>query len=439
VAQCAPRAGASDGHSRLLVAPRTVALWVGTGFALVNLGHKSGSEDMAKKFKLGTIGALSVAALLCGLSVAACGDADDGGTPGASGEHSSAGQAGEPDATAGTTATGGGQGGAGGELTLGGGGVSAGAAGAGGGDGMGGVDSSAVVGRDCNDEAFTLEEEHVRYCTVLASCSSVSLGRCLVAPRSPSEYWFFSSNGGQTVSGVAPQLDDRTPLCPATIATCEDVFACTGARSAAEECDANAEARCDGELAINCGNHPELLDCERLTGKAGTCTLTGGVAGCEVKSDCDTAGEQGCDGDVAFECGAGAIGFGRDCAALGMKCVEEHGRAFCAEAPVGTCDAVGTAYCEGDQRAFCNSEGELFEAPACGGAGDLTCAIAVGNENVGDYAVDCVPAGCGNAWGGLTEDCEGDDYVAREGYWNSLRIHCPAFGFATCRDGRCTD
>jgi hypothetical protein len=106
---------------------------------------------------------------------------------------------------------------------------------------------------------------------------------------------------------------------------------------------------------------------------------------------------------------------------------------------VGTCDEPGTAYCDGDQRAYCNPDGELFRTPACAGAGELTCAVALGNAGPEEVAVDCVPEGCGALWDEQVETCDGEDYVATQGYWNELRIHCPDFGFATCHGGRCVD
>jgi hypothetical protein len=77
----------------------------------------------------------------------------------------------------------------------------------------------------------------------------------------------------------------------------------------------------------------------------------------------------------------------------------------------------------------------LFTTAPCSQAGDLVCGAAGGMDDVlvGCFARDCYYT---------TEDeggaCDGDDYKFGVDLFN-LRIHCPDFGFATCRDDHCAN
>lgn len=106
--------------------------------------------------------------------------------------------------------------------------------------------------------------------------------------------------------------------------------------------------------------------------------------------------------------------------------------------PTETCDAPGTADCKGNSRTYCNPDGLLFEAPDCGLIGNFECTPS-GGTNADDAWLACVPPGCsGGLQGEPQEGCVGDDYEASDGYW-SIRLHCPDYGFATCRDALCAD
>lgn len=68
-------------------------------------------------------------------------------------------------------------------------------------------------------------------------------------------------------------------------------------------------------------------------------------------------------------------------------------------------------------------------------AGQLECAEA---QSMGDMTIGCYAPGCGAGTEDTDWGCQGDDYrFAIDGL--EYRIHCAAYGFATCREETCAN
>lgn len=385
--------------------------------------------------------ALLLAAVACGKMGGHGPEAGEGGEPGDSGG------AGNMSASGGTRSAAAGDGG----IEAGGRTAEAGAPSAGeAGGGAGGSEAAPpVVGQDCNGNAYTLDAEHARLCVLLASCAGPSF--------SPIPDTF---GGGLTVSSCLRQgpaltvfqfrttppdqplmFDARASACAESITTCDDVLACAGFRLPIAECDDGALARCEGDLAINCGKDPSVTDCERTTGKTGSCELLGEGAeqraACVVKAQCsEDAGTFACDGDTLYRCTEQGVGEGSDCSRFGLTCEASSAWQYggCIQAPPNAaCDAPGRAECSGNAQTFCGTDGRLY-SHACGSSGELVCAEGTGDAQTDGVWMDCMPAGCETLLDDF-EDCDGDDLITDFG----LRLHCPDYGFATCRNLRCAD
>jgi hypothetical protein len=386
--------------------------------------------------------------LVGALSATACGDDDDTSPVGGAGEGGEdVGGSGGSGGSAGSTAVGGGGAGAeagatpGGAAGTGGSAGEAGASGASGASGAGGDGAAPFEVLDCEQQPVQMDPEWVRYCTVLSACTEEEqLLWCLTAPTSPWNFQF----GSATLPLTAERPDFRFEVasCGSDIATCEDVLACAGSRLAGDDCEPDVVAHCDGERAVNCAASRTVDDCERLTGEQGACQLIGegeeARAICVIAATCSQPGTESCDGDKVVKCLEGGVAEGRDCAEFGLECAVERGHAVCVPpAPTETCTNTGVARCDDGAITYCNPDGALFRGPQCTVGGAFECGSA-GADNSDDRWWDCLPAGCDNSWNGEDARCEGDDYVFDAGFM-SVRVHCPDYGFATCRGGRCAD
>lgn len=401
-------------------------------------------------------GAALVAALL---GVAACGDDDGSLAPGAGGD-ASAGEgpggkagsgtagtgalAGAPGGGAGADSGGAGPGGASG-------GGGAGAAGEGGSGfgaaGAGGDGPSYGEGTDCNGDAFQVDQQLAKRCVLLASCAGpyfspfsdnragdLSTSECIAHGPVLTAFSFYTN-----VTSERPfEFDARASACPVSIDSCDEVLACAGYRNPIHECDEDASARCDGELAINCGERPVVIDCARTTGEGGTCKVASGRAICDTGQQCQTASSPpACEGDTLYSCDGG-VSNGTDCAAFGLVCHEFQGYAACVTPlPVTTCSELDEPGCDGSKRTYCSPSGLRFEHE-CKGAAPLTCVEDFG-EQVNDRSfLDCLPKGCVFPYYDLrVDECQGDDL--RLGIQGDVSLHCPDYGFSTCRNGVCAN
>lgn len=376
----------------------------------------------------------------CGLVLGlgfACGDAapgDPGARAGEGGqEPSTSGAGGKRSAVAGGPA----RGGSGASSTEGGGESGGGAAG-----GNGVHPPAIVTGQDCSGEPFELDGEIVRRCVLALSClgpDGGAISACI-------QHWPTFATYHLDVLGAG--LLDRPlqfwtqlePCVEAPLDSCQDVLACSGRRMVVDECEGALTTRCEGELAIDCATN-EVVDCEQITGEKGRCReLDGGVA-CLVLPACTAPeGVETCDGDLAYRCRDG-VGYGVDCSRRGMTCAMTAGFALCRERelPDATCTNLGETACADDVMTYCDADGVLFEHD-CAQA-DLGCSAQQPVDEEHDPPwLDCVVGGCAPNYS-AADSCDGDDLrlgLLMNGE-AAVRVHCPDYGFATCKLDRCAN
>lgn len=325
------------------------------------------------------------------------------------------------------------------------------------------ADHAAV---DCDGKSIALDEERVRRCVLLTSCTGgrrspeqearLRLGECITNGLTFEDVAVGGEPGFPSPKRPTPWSSDaRLGACSGQLETCDDVLACAGFRAPLHECDDNQQARCVGDMAVNCGDEPLLVDCARTTGKAGSCQVLGSGAkahaACVVKDSCDPgASKAACEGDVAYRCDASGKGVGADCANFGQKCFEAEVRSpACAPPPPPTSNCPGSEFdCQGDSLTFCTEGGKRY-AVDCAAGGDFTCFLGF-QEPPNSLIYGCHPQGCAEASSLITDDaCDGDDVVVGLGDagFDSIedpptshaRVHCPDYGFSTCLGGRCVD
>ncbi len=319
------------------------------------------------------------------------------------------------------------------------------------GNGQAGASGELPIGEsyratDCNGHQVDLNPDWVKYCVVLSGCLGEDPAWCLMSPQAGYDFYFqFDVIHGPPYVHAQPG-HERFELtsCEKQLSTCDDLLACSGSRRLQAECDINKKARCEGERAINCatklGVSTGVQNCERLSGKPGTCQVVGtGVdarALCVVKATCNAPGTQTCDGDKVVSCDATGVGGGEDCTQFGLKCRAVGATAFCAPPlPTETCDQKGAPFCDGNAVAYCNPDGIPLKGPDCGTVGDLVCSGGGADTN-GDDWWDCVPRGCSMTnWDGGFQECQGNDSVSDMGWWR-VRIRCADYGL-TCKGGAC--
>ena len=140
-----------------------------------------------------------------------------------------------------------------------------------------------------------------------------------------------------------------------------------------------------------------------------------------------------------YRCDEPGAGFGTDCARFGLVCREEGTFTGCVEPlPSKTCDTPGEAKCDGAKLHYCGPGGILFEHD-CRDAGDLECTLGGGVQEQDSPWLDCVPHACGIRFD-VSDKCDGDDILLDMGQGNAVtRLHCPTYGFATCKDRVCAN
>jgi len=321
---------------------------------------------------------------------------------------------------------------------------------------------------DCDGEPISLDEARVRQCVMLTSCTG---GR--FSPDSPLPSGALSRLGscvtnGPTLSdsawgGEPPNLpgpwpatpwtnDARLEACGPTLTSCDDVLDCAGFRLPLAECEDGALARCEGDLAINCGDDPLVVDCAKTTGQSGSCEVLGSGgsarAACVLGEECQAESpELRCDGDVAYACQEGKA-VGADCSAFGQKCYEtKYLGAVCAPAPSEVDCDWREFRCLGDLLTYCTPDQKRYTVDCAAGA-EVTC-YEGGQEPPDPHLIGCHPVGCDSGSFYVEDECDGDDVVIALGHSGSdvptesassrARVHCPDYGFQTCRDGRCAE
>lgn len=321
----------------------------------------------------------------------------------------------------------------------------------------------------CNGKPLHLNEDRVAQCVMLTGCtggrhspeylgSRQRLGECVTDGLTA----FSTSTGGEPGRPgywwPTPYVSDaRWSACPRTLTSCDDVLACTGFRLPIHECDKQTQARCDGDVAINCGDDALVVDCAKTTGHAGNCQVLGtgatAHAACVVKDACGAASDAvRCDGDRVYQCGADGKGVGADCAQFGLKCYEmkSYVAAYAGCAPPPSADAcIGRGYSsDGDDVFYCDPNGKRY-AIDCTTGGDFTSYMQSDDPPDPDFYA-CRPGDCHDEGEAVwNEICDGDDVRLGLGDGGDLTlsnspdarayVHCPDYGFKTCRDGQCVN
>ena len=334
--------------------------------------------------------------------------------------------------------------------------------------GVGG-ETELPLPKDCSDSPIEVDQKTVKKCVLLSSCTGarrsphdatrLQIGECITNGLAFSPVDFGGDAHDPTKWTSTPWGHDvRLASCPDSIATCADVLACAGFRLPIDECKGSPQAHCDGELAVNCGNNPLVTDCLKTTGKSGTCQVLGSSATahaeCIVKATCqETAGA--CDGNVFYSCGSEGKGYGADCSQFGQTCYTRadmfhppYASGGCAPPlPTETCSTVGLDCVQG-RTEYCSPDGKLFRND-CTVGGDFACHLGY-TEPPDPILIGCHAAHCGDGSFYSGDECFGDDLLVALGDDQdpasprphspraAARIHCPDYGFETCRAGLCS-
>jgi hypothetical protein len=304
-------------------------------------------------------------------------------------------------------------------------GGSSGSAGKGGGAGEGGTAGEptgaggAYTGPvDCNGDPFEINEEVVRSCLLYESC-----------------YPYAPDTGISTCVTVNVQQAFSGRACTATAESCEDILDCTGAGfvddNAPVTCS-DAVARCEGNLAVNCGGlndiPPFFIDCDRMGGECGI--RPDDIADCLVNDACTQPdpgpGESYASGcventDLYYYC-AGGKGYGYDCTNFAANCEETETGGGCFYS-VTSCGADSVS-CSGDTAVQC-VDGERYQYD-CGSVG-LSCAVDP------PYRY-CLAPGCTTTDADTCEEsCSGSELTFCYG-GAPVTVDCQDYGFESCRE-----
>jgi hypothetical protein len=290
-----------------------------------------------------------------------------------------------------------------------------------------GTSVTGTVGCD-NTTTFTPNPDIVRSCLLRAGCDP-------------------NFDPVRTIS-TCVSYDTQAALpgetCNLTSKTCADYTDCEHIGVAHDDlCGTGQVTRCDGGLAINCGNYTgddRFFDCTALGGTCGSYTYSNN----QVYTDCvldispdSCAGMP--DDDSSFYCHAGSSGnpdlryycwggqaYGASCTLLG-KCEDaatDGGDATC-YFNLQTCTAPATPTCKNGVANDC-SKGDLFKYD-CSTVG-LTCDIT-------DQTEYCLAPGCtsDDVETNCTESCSDDGTQLTFCYGGApYTVTCSDYGFTQC-------
>ena len=307
------------------------------------------------------------------------------------------------------------------------------------GSGEGGEGGEAIppfVGCD-GKTGFTPNAQVVRSCLLRAGCDP-------------------TFNPVRTVSTCVSK-DTQSALkgedCNSNSKTCADFEACEHVGVAHDDlCGGTKKTRCDGDIAVNCGNYKgddRFFDCAALGGHCGTytyavnnevyadCTLDVAPDTCTGQADsdelnfCHTAiGEE----DLRYYC-YGEQAYGSTCSAF-AKCIdtpdEPSGDAGAPATGNASC-FFNTDKCTGPDAVTCKngvanvcSSGSLFKYD-CASVG-LDCSVTAGNEYC--LAPACKPADFDT---NCEESCSDDGSTLTFCYGGApVTVTCTDYGFTQC-------
>jgi hypothetical protein len=110
------------------------------------------------------------------------------------------------------------------------------------------------------------------------------------------------------------------------------------------------------------------------------------------------------------------------------------------DVPAETCDdSAPSSRCDGNVERFCSPGGHLYTHD-CAAQG-LTCVSESDDHPDAKATIHCVPGGCGSNPPELQDTCDGDDLLIRfeMEQADGARVHCPDYGFKTCKDAACSN
>jgi len=259
------------------------------------------------------------------------------------------------------------------------------------------------------------EAPTLRTCVLAASCSPFP------QPTSVSE----------CVAQALP-ASGALPACAIGAQSCAELNACLGTGFYPDACSADpGTTHCVGTKVVTCDSFPRYFrDCAK---SGATCAAYSSeddgkldAADCAVVASCaDTSDSYHCNGTKRVLCQHG-IGFGEDCAARGLACVDAPSGAVCMQAQA-PCTQPGMGRCEtsGDG-SYCDFEGRAhtFECARLG----FVCREAPGTV----YGIECASPTCSaTAAAQCFEECDGAlAHLCLGGQRFSL--DCRAYGLPAC-------
>ena len=229
--------------------------------------------------------------------------------------------------------------------------------------------------------------------------------------------------------------------CTLNAKTCADYQACEHVGIAQDDlCGAGQETRCEGNLAVNCGNYAtsQFSDCDALGGTCATydyqgttyadCKLDIAPDSCAGMSDdtkflCHRAKNED---DLRYYCWQNQA-YGASCSDLARCDIDATSSNATCFYKLPTC-SQSSVTCESDVDTVCSS-GSLFEYD-CGAVG-LSCSVTAGS----DY---CLAPGCkaADVDTHCTESCSADSKQLTFCYGGApYTVNCTDYGFNHCESG----
>jgi hypothetical protein len=221
------------------------------------------------------------------------------------------------------------------------------------------------------------------------------------------------------------------PPCMSQAQSCAEMAACRGHGFYGRPCPEPRNSFCDGARAVTCGYPAFFTDCASRGGACLEYSLEegapAGYAGCVVAQSCMSDTELfTCSGSKRVSCRQG-IGFGEDCAARGLACVDvPGGDAICARAAAG-CKQPGVGHCDSaGSGSYCAPDGSELSLD-CAALG-FECRLVEGRTHgVECAAPDCAPEDAAQCF----EECDGPMAHLCVG-GQRLSVDCRTYGLSQC-------
>jgi hypothetical protein len=235
---------------------------------------------------------------------------------------------------------------------------------------------------------------------------------------------------------IAQALPDSVafPDCVIGAQSCAEMAVCLGTGFYPDACEPDQlGTRCVGTKVVHCVDvGPRFfVDCKKTGALCAPFSDKDNdvldSAGCAVVPSCTAASDvYACSGTKRFVCQHG-IGFGEDCAARDLDCVNKPGGAICAH-KLSSCATPGVGKCDaaGKTGSFCQADGQAL-AIDCGRLG-FTCQEAPDRPQ----GIACVNPACPAADAAqCLEECDGPlAHLCLGG--QRFSVDCQSYGFRGC-------